>query len=65
MTLAPGTTSGPAPIPPDDPWRHLALARPDEDGSLPHVGVVGDTYTILLGGEDTAGRYALIDRQLE
>ncbi len=61
MTDAPGTTSGPAPIPPDDPRRYLALARPDEDGSLPHKGVVGDTYTILLRGEDTAGRYTLID----
>ncbi|MDP8952955.1 MAG: cupin domain-containing protein [Actinomycetota bacterium] len=61
MTDATGTTSGPAPIPPDDPRRRLALARPDEDGSLPHIGLVGDTYTILLTGEDTAGRYCLID----
>jgi quercetin dioxygenase-like cupin family protein len=51
----------PAPIPPDDPGRGLALARPDEDETLPHVGLVGDTYTILLTGEDTAGRYCLID----
>jgi len=42
------------PIPPDDPDRNLVLA-------LPHVGVVGHTYTILLTGEDTAGRYTLID----
>jgi len=48
-------------IPPDDPRRHLALARPDEDNALPHLGVVGDTYTILLSGDDTAGRYTLID----
>ena len=61
MTDDPGTTSGPAQIPPDDPRRHLALARPDEDGSLPHIGLVGDTYTILLTGADTAGRYCLID----
>jgi quercetin dioxygenase-like cupin family protein len=61
MTDAPGTTSDRAPIPPDDPRRQLALARPDEDGSLPHIGLVGDTYTILLTGEDTAGRYCLID----
>lgn len=50
-----------SPIPPDDPRRQLVIARPDEDQSLPHVGVVGDTYTILLSGEDTAGRYCLID----
>jgi mannose-6-phosphate isomerase-like protein (cupin superfamily) len=49
------------PIPADDPERRLAVARPDEDGALPHLGVVGDTYTILLTGADTAGRYTLID----
>lgn len=48
-------------IPPDDPRRQLALARPNEDQGLPHLGIVGDTYTILLSGDDTAGRYCLID----
>ena len=48
-------------IPPDDPQRKLALARPNEDQKLPHIGLAGDTYTILLTGEDTAGRYCLID----
>jgi quercetin dioxygenase-like cupin family protein len=48
-------------IPPDDPQRHLVLARPDEDEALTHLGLVGDTYTILLTGDDTAGRYTLID----
>jgi hypothetical protein len=48
-------------IPPDDPRRHLSVARPDKDQALPHLGIVGDTYTILLTGEDTAGRYTLID----
>ena len=50
----------PAPIPPDDPSRRLTVARPD-DQSLPHIGLVGDTYTILVAGQDTAGRYTLID----
>ena len=50
-----------SPIPPDDPSRHLVLARPEEDQSLPHIGIVGDTYTILLSGADTGGRYCLID----
>ena len=35
-------------------------AHPDEDRELPHIGLVGDTYTILLIGEDTVGRYCLI-----
>src|SRR5712672_4096951 len=48
-------------VPPDDLQRNLALARPNEDQNLPHIGLAGDTYTILLTGEDTAGRYCLID----
>src|ERR1700681_5034099 len=48
-------------IPPDDLQRSLALARPNEDPNLPHIGLAGDTYTILLTGKDTAGRYCLID----
>jgi quercetin dioxygenase-like cupin family protein len=48
-------------IPPDDPQRNLTIARPNEDTNLPHLGLVGDTYTILLTGKDTAGRYCLID----
>jgi len=56
------TTSQPiSPIPPDDLQRSLTLARPNEDQSLPHIGLVGDTYTILLSGDDTDGRYCLID----
>ncbi len=51
-------------IPPDDPQRHLTLARPETDPSLPHIGVVGDTYTILLSGADTAGRFCLIDMHI-
>ena len=50
-----------APIPADDPARALAFARPDDAGSLPHVSIAGGTYTILVSGADTAGRYALID----
>src|SRR5271165_6365751 len=51
----------PVPIPPDDPSRRLTVARPDEDQGLPHIGLVGDTYTILVTGEETAGKYTLID----
>jgi quercetin dioxygenase-like cupin family protein len=48
-------------IPPDDPGRVLTHGSPNTDESLPHLGVVGDTYTILVSGADTAGRYTLID----
>jgi quercetin dioxygenase-like cupin family protein len=51
----------PEPIPPDDLSRALTIARPEEDQSLPHIGLVGDTYTILVTGRDTAGKYTLID----
>lgn len=64
MTDSPDTSSRPTPIPADDPRRNLTLARPDEDHTLPHIGLVGDTYTILLKGEDTAGRYTLIDMHI-
>ncbi|MDA0179777.1 cupin domain-containing protein [Solirubrobacter phytolaccae] len=47
-------------LPDDDPTRGLAVARPD-DPDLLHLAVVGDTYTVLLSGEQTAGRFALID----
>ena len=49
------------PIPPDDPNRQLTVARPNQDATLPHLGLVGDTYTILVTGDETAGRYTLID----
>lgn len=50
-----------ATIPPDDPRRELAVADSNKDQELPHIGIVGDTYTILLSGRDTGGRYCLID----
>ena len=48
-------------IPPDDLERVLTLAQPDKDQNLLHIGLVGDTYTILLSGIDTNGRFCLID----
>lgn len=49
------------PVPADDPTRTLTIARPDSDQSLRHIAMVGDTYTILVSGDQTAGRYCLID----
>jgi len=46
-------------IPNDDLNRNLTVAA--AEGNSPHIGLVGDTYTILLTGKDTAGRYCLID----
>ena len=45
-------------LPPDDTERSLAFAASED---LPHIGLVGDTYTILLSSKDTAGRYCLVD----
>lgn len=53
--------SEPTRIPPDDPRRELTLARPDDDAGLQHLAVAGDTYTVLLSGRDTAGRFTIID----
>jgi quercetin dioxygenase-like cupin family protein len=50
-------------IPPDDPMRSLVVVRA-EDSELPHIGLVGDTYTVLLSGRDTAGRYCVIDMHI-
>lgn len=58
-------TSQPStPIPPDDLKRQLKVARPNTDESLPHSGLVGDTYTVLISGEDTGGRYCAIDMHI-
>ncbi len=51
-------------IPPDNPQRKLAIAQPDTDPNISHIGVAGDTYTILLSGKDTAGRFCLIDMHI-
>jgi quercetin dioxygenase-like cupin family protein len=53
-----------SPIPADNLKRNLAVVDPNKDQSIPHVGVVGDTYTILLSGSDTDGRYCLIDMHI-
>jgi len=50
-------------LPPDDLSRSLVVTR-STDQSLPHIGLVGDTYTVLLSGKDTAGRFCLIDMHI-
>jgi mannose-6-phosphate isomerase-like protein (cupin superfamily) len=53
-----------SPIPADNLLRNLAVADSKKDRSLRHIGIVGDTYTILLTGDDTDGRYCLIDMHI-
>ena len=52
-----------ATIPADDFDRDFTLAGSD-GATSPHIGLVGDTYTILVAGKDTAGRYCLIDMHI-
>ena len=56
---APGTSG--LTIPPDDLTRILTRAEAE---NLPHIGLVGDTYTVLLSGKDTAGQFCLIDMHI-
>jgi quercetin dioxygenase-like cupin family protein len=48
-------------IPSDNPKRALTLARSDK---LSHIGLVGDTYTIIVTGEQTDGRFCVIDMHI-
>jgi quercetin dioxygenase-like cupin family protein len=47
-------------IPDDDRAREAVQIGADDDDAR-HLAVVGDTYTVLVAGSDTAGRYTLID----
>ena len=52
------------PLPADDLKRNLTLAQIDQDKTLPHIGLVGDTYTITVTGAETAGRFCVIDMHI-
>ena len=54
-------STDPSTIPPDNPKRNLTLGKPD---NLPHIGLVGDTYTITVTGEQTDGRFCVIDMHI-
>ncbi len=51
-------------LPPDDLQRMMVVAQPDIDQSLQHLGIAGDTYTTLITGDDTNGRFCLLDMLL-
>jgi len=59
-----GATKSPSTIPADDLGRELTLVGVEEDAKLKHVALAGDIYTLLLTGEDTAGKFCLIDMQI-
>jgi quercetin dioxygenase-like cupin family protein len=61
MTDTASTSSQPgSAIPADDPQRKLTVADPDTS-KMRHISVAGGTYTILISGAESAGRYCLID----
>lgn len=47
-------------LPPDDSGRKLVVADPDSP-KQPHISLAGDIDTVLVSGEDSGGRYRLID----
>jgi quercetin dioxygenase-like cupin family protein len=57
---ASGSSQSDPAIPPDNSKRKLSVINPDSPEAC-HISVVGDTYTILISGRDTDGRYCLID----
>ena len=54
-SVPPGTQ-----LPADDPARGLTVVAPDDAGAR-HIALAGASYTILVSGEQTDGRYCLID----
>jgi quercetin dioxygenase-like cupin family protein len=57
-------TSPYPPLPADDLKRDLTIAQIDQNRSLPHLGLVGDTYTITVTGAQTSGRFCVIDMHI-
>jgi quercetin dioxygenase-like cupin family protein len=60
MENAVSTMAPKADLPSDDLARDLLVVDPDSD-QLKHVSIVGDNYTIMVSGTQTAGKYCLID----
>lgn len=50
-------------IPDDDLSRSLTVADPDDPGTT-YISLVGNTYAMLVTGEQTDGRYCLIDMRV-
>ena len=56
----PSTTQPASALPADDLSRRATIVHADDEG-LTHLGVGAGTYTILISGEQTGGRYTMID----
>ena len=54
------TTSNIGALPADNLSRTLAFTQVDRP-TAQHIGLVGDTYTILVAGKDTGDRFCVID----
>lgn len=64
MADVPGIYSRPGTgAPPDNLQRMLTITQPGGE-TLQHLGIVGDTYTTLISGDDTEGQYCLIDMHI-
>jgi len=63
MPSEPGDAAAAATIPADDPRRRLTIVNPD-DSAARHIAQAGGIYTILVSGDQTAGRYCLIDMKV-
>ncbi|MFD4542695.1 cupin domain-containing protein [Streptomyces bauhiniae] len=57
------STSSPSTLPDDDPQRELVVTSPESD-AVSHISLAGNTYSILVTGQQTAGRYCLIDMRV-
>ena len=53
-------TGDTGPLPADDLRRAPTISEPD-NADLLHLSLVGDSYTVLVSGKQTQGRYCLID----
>lgn len=60
MTDSGKSSQAEAALPADDLQRKLLVADPDSP-NMRHVSIAGNTYTIVVDGTQTAGRYCLID----
>src|SRR5205807_10541298 len=63
MSTKSNITQFPSAVPADNLQRSLVIQNPENQKAL-HLGVVGDTYTLLLTGHDTAGQFCLIDMHI-